>query len=484
MSNIFQNYVDGSWCNSSSGDTFADVNPADTNEVLGEFQQSNEEDMCRAIESAKAAFPKWRLTPAAERADILRKALALMAQREDEMAEVLTLENGKTLKESHTEIAAAYKEMEYQIAEGVRLCGETKPSQKDGVFCYSVRQPLGVVGILTPWNFPFNVVSRKVIPAMMAGNTVVFKPASFTPWTGLVYTQLLVDAGLPAGVFNLVTGRGAEVGDVVVQSPDVKAISFTGSTEVGRGIERTAVAHGARVQLEMGGKNPTVIMDDADLDEAAAAVVTAAYACAGQWCTSTSRAVVIESIADEFTSRVLDKVAEVVVGGGMDPNTTMGPVAGHSQLKSILQYLDIGKAEGARLLVGGGRCNTNGCDKGTFVEPTVFTNVTPDMRIAQDEIFGPALSIMTAKSLEEAIEISNSVDYGLCSSIFTNNLSHAMTFIENTHVGLTHVNMPTAHKEVQLEFGGIKDSGAGPPEAGHAGIEFFCEHKVAYIKYR
>lgn len=484
MAARFLNYINGTWCRSSSGEIFPDINPANTNEILGEFQQSSQKDMQEAIDAAKAAYPKWRLMPPAERAEILNKALTLMSKREDELAKILTLENGKTLKESHAEIRAAYKEMEYQIAEGIRLCGQTMPSEKDGVFCYSIRQPLGVVAILTPWNFPFNVVSRKGIPALMAGNTVIFKPASFTPWTGLKYTELLADAGIPAGVFNFVTGRGEEVGDVIVRSRDIRAVSFTGSTQVGRKIEKAVVAHGGKAQLEMGGKNAAIILEDADLDEAVSSVLLGAYSCAGQWCTSTSRAIVMESVAEEFTTRLMEGIEKMVIGNGMDPRVTMGPVAGPVQLKTVLDYIEIGKKEGARLLVGGERYTTNGCDKGTFVAPTVFAEVKPAMRIAQEEIFGPVLSLMPVGSLEEAIEISNKVGYGLCSSIFTNDLRRAMTFIEKTEVGLTHVNMPTAYKEAQLEFGGSKDSGAGLAEAGHAGIEFFTEHKVVYIKYR
>lgn len=478
----FFNYINGAWCKSLSGEIFFDINPANTDEVLAEFQQSNQGDMQVAIDAAKTAYPKWRSMPPAARAEILNKALALMSKRKDELAKILTLENGKTLKESYAEIEAAYREMEYQIAEGYRLCGHTMPSQKSGVFCYSIRQPLGVIAVLTPWNFPFNVVSRKAIPALMAGNTVIFKPASFTPWAGLKYTELLTDAGIPAGVFNLITGRGEEVGDVIVRSKDIRAVSFTGSTNVGRKIEGAVVAHGGKAQLEMGGKNAVIILEDANLDEAVSAVLLGAYSCAGQWCTSTSRVILMKSVAEKFTARLLEGIKKMVIGNGMEPRTTMGPVAGPVQLKTVLDYIEIGKKESARLLAGGGRYTADGCDKGTFVAPTVFAEVKPSMRIAQEEIFGPVLSLMQVESMDEAIEISNSIDYGLCSSIFTNDLSRSMMFIEKTEVGLTHVNLPTAYKEAQLEFGGIKDSGAGLAEAGHAGIEFFSEHKVVYIK--
>ena len=478
------NYIGGRWCAGKGGETFQDIDPACVREVIGEFQKSDRTDALHAVEAAKEAFPKWRSIPPSARAETLKSALALMVEREDDIAAALTMENGKTLKESHAEIAAARKEMEFQIAEGLRLVGRTIPSGKDGVFCYSIRQPLGVAAVVTPWNFPLNVVSRKAIPALMAGNTVVFKPASFTPLTGLKYTELLADAGIPEGVFNFVTGPGDELGGAIVRHPDVSAISFTGSTEIGRAIERACVEHGARVQLEMGGKNAAVVLEDADLDEAVSAILLGAYSCAGQWCTSTSRVIAMKQVVDALTERVLDGVGRIVIGRGSDPRTTMGPVAGQAQLERVLGYIDLGRREGAKLLVGGERWTADGCDAGTFVAPTVFSQVKPNMRIAREEIFGPVLCIMEAQDLADAVEIANGVSYGLSSSIFTRDLNRAMTFVEQTEVGLTHVNLPTAYKEVQLEFGGIGDSGAGLPEAGHAGIEFFSEHKVVYVKYR
>jgi alpha-ketoglutaric semialdehyde dehydrogenase len=480
----FQNYIGGVWRDSQSGKTFDSVNPANTDELVASCQQSNADDMKQAVSAAAAAFPAWRAMPPAKRAEFLHRALARMLERCDEFARDLTLENGKTLAESQGEITSAAKEMAYQIAEGVRLGGRTVASEQDGVFCYSTRQPLGVVGVITPWNFPFNVVCRKAIPALMAGNTLVFKPASFTPVTGVHYTQLLDEAGLPPGAFNLITGQGAAIGDTLVEHPLVRAISFTGSTAIGRAIERKAIAHGAKAQMEMGGKNPAIVLDDADLDQATAAIVLAAFACAGQWCTSTSRIVVVEKVADELARRLVDKAAQLVVGNGLDPKTTMGPVAGPSQLRTVLEYIDIGKGEGAKLLLGGQRHTANGCEKGTFVVPTIFGNVKPSMRIAQEEIFGPVLSIITARDFDEAIDIANDVPYGLSSSLFTKNLQAALSFIERTHVGLTHVNIATGYKEASLEFGGVKESGAGLPESGTAALEFFTDHKAAYIKYR
>ena len=480
----FQNYIAGCWCDSRGGQAFDNVNPADTDEVVARCQQSTPEDMSDAVTAAAAAFPAWRTMPPAKRAEILQRALQRMLDRCDEFARDLTLENGKTLAESKAEIVSAAKEMAYQIAEGVRMGGRTVASEQPGVFCFSTRQPLGVVGVITPWNFPFNVVCRKAVPALMAGNTIVFKPASFTPLTGVHYTQLFDEAGLPPGVLNLVTGQGAAIGDTLVEHPLVRAISFTGSTPVGRAIERKAIAHGAKAQMEMGGKNPAIVLDDADLDQAAAAILLAAYACAGQWCTSTSRAIIVEPVAEEVTRRLVEGARKIAVGNGLDPKTTMGPVAGPNQLRTVLEYIEIGKREGAKVLLGGERHTAGGCGRGTFVAPTIFADVKPTMRIAQEEIFGPVLSLIVVRDFDEAVEVANRVPYGLSSSLFTRDLQRALSFVERTEVGLTHVNIPTGYKEPPLEFGGIKESGAGLPESGQAALEFFTDHKAVYVKYR
>jgi aldehyde dehydrogenase (NAD+) len=341
-----------------------------------------------------------------------------------------------------------------------------------------------VVSIISPWNFPFNVPGRKVTPALIAGNTCIFKPASLTPQTGRRFVELFIEAGLPPGVLNFITGSGGILGHELVKNPTIKAVSFTGSTEVGRDIHKKAAQIMARTQLEMGGKNPLVVLEDADMEEATNAAVTAAYACAGQWCTSTSRVIVVKKIASDFIERVVEATNRIIIGNGLDSNTCMGPVCGQQQMKSILEYIEIGKSQGAKLLCGGNRLKGSEYDKGCFVSPTVFTNVTPDMKIAREEIFGPVLSIITVADFDEALSVANAVDFGLSSSIYTTDLTKAFTFLERTEVGLTHVNLMTALKEPQLSFGGIKASGFGIPEAGETGIEFFTEHKVAYIKYR
>ncbi|MGZ5113506.1 MAG: aldehyde dehydrogenase family protein [Usitatibacter sp.] len=482
--NVFQNYIGGDWTASSDGRTFEQRNPANLEEVTGLWPACTAEDARRAIGAAEAAFPAWRALTVYRRAEYLKKALGLMADRRDAMARVLTLENGKTLAESKTEIDSAIREMEFQINEGLRMGGEQLPSASDGVFAYASRAPLGVVSLISPWNFPFNVPGRKGTPALVSGNTVVFKPASLTPQTGHEFTRLFVDAGLPAGVWNFITGSGGTAGETLTVDPRIKAISFTGSTAVGRRIHERAAKILARTQLEMGGKNPLVVLADADLDAAAQAAVTAAYACAGQWCTSTSRVVVEKPVAKELSERIVARVKAMRIGNGMDAGVNLGPVCGAQQLEDVLRYIDIGRKEGATLACGGRRVTEGALAKGCFIEPTVFTGVQRAMRIAQEEIFGPVLSIMVAEDFDAACDIANDVIFGLSSSIYTRDLAKAHRFAERSQVGMTHVNMHTALKEPQFSFGGVKQSGFGVPEAGRTGIEFFTEHRVVYIKYR
>ncbi len=458
--------------------TFEQRNPANLNEVTGLWPLLSRSNTCRAVEAAKSAFPAWSALSAFKRAEILKKAHRLMTERREALASAITLENGKTMREAFGEVDAALREMEYQIHEGVRLCGRTVPSAMEGVLAFETRVPIGVAAIIAPWNFPLSVPARKLTPALMGGNACVFKPASLTPLVGLMFTEALIEAGLPDGVLNFVTGSGGEVGDALITHPDVRAISFTGSTEVGRRIHEQAAKTLAKTQLEMGGKNPAVILEDTDVEAAAKAVVAATYACAGQWCTATSRAIVVRSVAERFTDTVLAEVAKITVGRGTDPEAKMGPVCGAGQKKVIEGYIEAGLAEGATLAAGGK------AEKGCFIPATVFTNVTPDMTIAREEIFGPVLCIMEVDDFDEALCVANNVEYGLASSIYTNDLTKAFAFLEKSEAGVTHVNMSTAHKEPQMSFGGAKTSGFGTPEAGKTGIEFFTEHKVAYVKYR
>lgn len=479
MSN-FENYIDGRWTPPETGEYFEQHNPADIHEVTGLFPQSDEADARAALGAAERAFPEWRATSVQRRAGILNRALALMRERVSDLSEVLTRENGKTLAESRAEVNAAIKEMEFQIAEGVRQYGDTLPVEHPGVLAYSKREPLGVVSVISPWNFPFNVPGRKCTPALMAGNTCVLKPASLTPRTGIEFVRLFHDAGLPRGVINLVVGPGRTVGESLIADARVKAISFTGSTAVGKRIQQTVAGSLTRTQLELGGKNPAVVLEDADLDAAVKATTRAAFACAGQWCTSTSRAIVVREIYDTFLTQLIEQTRKLRVGNGLDPEVNMGPVCGKDQFDSISSAIEAAKHGSARLLVGG----TSYSGNGYFIEPTVFADVEPTSPLAQEEIFGPVLSVIPVESFDEAVRVANEVPYGLCSSVFTADLSRALAFVEASDVGLTHVNMMTALKEPQFTFGGRKDSGFGIPEAGKTGIEFFTQHKVAYLRFR
>lgn len=480
---IYLNYIGGKWKRCSSHKVFQSLNPADLTEAVGEVQASGKEDVRNAISAAETAFKTWRKTTVYQRADFLKKVLAGLTVKRQQIAELVTLENGKVLPESLGEVDSAIWEMEFQINEGLRAYGETIPSARSGIFAYTRREPLGVAAIITPWNFPVNVAFRKLTPALMAGNTVIFKPASFTPVVGAKIAELFAEAGMPEGVFNFVTGAGGEIGETITGEPTIKTISFTGSTEVGLEIERNAAKNHCRVQLEMGGKNPVVVLADADVEAAAEAAVKAAFACAGQWCTSTSRAIVEKKIAKTFTDKVLEKTAMIKVGPGMEKSSTMGPVAGQSQMKRILDYIEKGKNEGAKLLTGGRQIKKGNFEKGCFIEPTIFGDVKEDMVIAKEEIFGPVLSIICVENFEQAMEAANNIQFGLSSSIFTKDFSKAMRFVEETEAGLTHVNMFTAYKEPSLPFGGVKNSGSMIPEAGKTGIEFFSNHKTVYMNY-
>ena len=478
----FSNYINGCWVTSESGATLPNINPANKEEIICKVQASTPTDVIGAIGAAQAAFANWRRVPAPERAALLKKVVDGMKVQEEAFVRANTRENGKTLRESRGEFWAAVKEAEFQIGEGRRLGGEHLPSEQPGVLCYVTRRPLGVVSIITPWNFPLNVACRKLFPALIAGNCCVVKPAEFTPMTPALLVEVIDKVGFPPGVVNLVTGRGSIIGDTLVTHPMVRAVSFTGSTDVGLGIAAKVAQRPTKIQLEMGGKNPLVVLADADLELAVEAAVTGAYACSGQWCTSTSRVIVEAPIYDAFLRLLVESVERITVGNGLEEGARMGPVAGPQQYRTILDYLEIGKREGARLCVGGSALTDGDHAKGYFIAPTVFADVTPEMSIAREEIFGPVLSVLRAQDFADAVCQANATVYGLASSIYTKDLAKAHRFIEESEVGLCHVNMPTAWKEPQLEFGGIKDSGRGLPEAGKSGALFFTEHQAVYIR--
>ncbi|MEE8408824.1 MAG: aldehyde dehydrogenase family protein [Myxococcota bacterium] len=473
--------IGGEWI--SGAERGDNINPANTDEVLGTYPKLGRDHTLEAINAAQNAFPAWRATPAPKRADILFEALALLDERRDEIAAALCREEGKILPESKGEVQKAYNVLEFIAGEGRRLNGETIPSEIPGTFAYTVRQPHGVVGIITPWNFPVAIPIWKIAPALVCGNTVVFKPASLTPWTGELVTRLFVDAGLPAGVLNYVTGSGGKVGDVLVNDPRVRALSFTGSNEVGTKLYTDAAKRNAAVQCEMGGKNPIVVLDDADIELAAVATAQGAFGSTGQRCTATSRAIVMESVADHYVELVVEHAKAVVAGDGMDPKTTMGPSVDESQMNTVIEYFAIGKKDGATLKCGGERLTADALGKGFFVAPTVFDNVDQSMRIAKEEIFGPVLSVIRVKDLDEALAVANDVDYGLSSSVYTRDVGRIFEFVDKIETGITHVNSPTMGGEAQLPFGGVKATGVGHREQGKTAIEFYSELKTVYIDF-
>lgn len=478
----FGNYIGGKWTRSVTGKTSPNINPANRDQVVCEVQASNQQDVLAAFAAASSGFETWRKIPSPMRGQMLQQVIDAVRARQEEFARALTLENGKTLREARTELASALKEAEFQAQQGRRLSGELIQSESPDVTCYVRREPLGVATIIAPWNFPISVACRKIFPALVAGNSVVLKPADFTPMATAMMIEVFDQVGFPPGVVNFITGRGSVIGDELVTNQAVRAISFTGSTEVGLGIARKVADRQIKLQLEMGGKNPLVVLADADLDAAVDAAFIAAYACSGQWCTSTSRAIIESPVYEKFLSRICEKAAAIKVGNGLDDSTDMGPVAGPKQYDTVMRYIEIGKKEGARLMVGGNAITKGEFAKGYYIEPTVFADVASGARIAQEEIFGPVLAVMKARDFDDALAIANNTIYGLTSSIYTNDLEKAQRFVDEIESGITHVNMHTAWKEPQAEFGGIKESGRGAPEAGKAGAEFFTEYKSVYIR--
>jgi aldehyde dehydrogenase (NAD+) len=481
---VLQNYIGGEWRPSRSGGKKLVLNPANRAEVVCESPLSTVADAEDAIVAAERAFPAWSRFPAPQRAELLEAALRGLESREDEFALAITRENGKTLRESRTELRAAIKEAHFQIGQGRRFGGKVVPSEQPGVVCYLGRFPLGVVSLITPWNFPLNVACRKMFPALVTGNCCVLKPSDLTPGVSALLVEVMADVGFPPGVINLVMGQGSVIGDTLVSHPAVKAVSFTGSTEVGTGIAARCAAKATRLQLEMGGKNPLVVLQDADLEKAIEAAMAGGFGCSGQWCTSTSRVIVEAAVYDPFVEGLAARAGKMVVGDGREPTTDMGPVSGERQYQTILSYIELGRKEGARLCVGGYPLCEGKLGQGCFIAPTVFADVTPNMRVAREEIFGPVLCVMRAGDFEEAMRLANDTIYGLASSVFTADLAKAQRFVQESEVGLCHVNMTTAWKEPQLEFGGIKESGRGLPEAGESGADFFTHHKAIYIRQK
>jgi acyl-CoA reductase-like NAD-dependent aldehyde dehydrogenase len=479
----YRNFIGGEWVTSEATRTVPNVNPADTRDVLGEIPLSPAEEARRAASSAQAALPLWRDTPAPVRGAILQKAATLLRAEQDAMAQLLTREEGKTLKESLGEISRAANILEFLGAEGRRPGGHTVPSELPKNFCYTVREPLGVVALITPWNFPVAIPLWKIAPALVAGNTVVFKPATLTPETATAVVSLFERAGLRKGVLNMVLGSGSTVGEALLAHEAVRGVSFTGSNEVGAGIYAQGARRMMRVQCEMGGKNPVVVLADADLDLACEASAQGAFGSTGQRCTATSRIVVEERVADTFVEKLVARARKLRVGSGLESGIDVGPAVDAAQLETDLRYVGIGVQEGAKLVLGGKRLEEGTLRHGFFVEPTIFDHVTSSMRIAQEEIFGPVVSVIRVRTFEDALEVANGVRFGLSSSIFTNDASRIFRFVDAIETGIVHVNSGTPGGEAQLPFGGMKATGVGPREQGLTALDFFTEVKTVYIDY-
>ena len=475
MHELIKNFIDGEWVGAPR--TTKNINPA-TGESLGEVVVSGREETERAIAAAKRALPEWRRTPAPRRGELLARAAVEMHKRKEELARALTLEEGKTLGESMGEVQKAINNLEFQSGEGRRLNGEQVPSELPSTLCWTQREPLGVVALVTPWNFPVAIPIWKLAPALVTGNTVVLKPASITPWTAKIIAEIFVAAGIPKGVLNVVFGPGSSVGQTLTEHPDVKAISFTGSNEVGVKLYADAAARMKKVQCEMGGKNPVIVLEDADLELAATGTAQGAFGSTGQRCTATSRAIVHSSVAAEFTRLVVEKARALKVGDGAQQGVNVGPCVDEGQWKTVMSYLEVGKRE-AKLALGGERVG----DKGFFVTPTVFVGVDRNARIAQEEIFGPVLSIIEVADFEEAIAVANDVKFGLTSSIYTRDTTRVFQYLESIETGITHVNSPTVGGEAQMPFGGMKATGVGAREMGRTAIEFYSEWKTVYVDY-
>jgi aldehyde dehydrogenase (NAD+) len=478
-----KNYIGGKWVESVTGKTYPVHNPAHTDQVVGEFQTSGVEDTLTAVAAAKEGLVTWTNTPAPARANIIYKALEILGRRAEELAETITIEEGKPIADARGEVKRAMAIMEYAAGEGRRMFGYTTPSELPDTVAYTVRRPLGVVGIITPWNFPLAIPAWKIAPALICGNALVFKPASATPLSAVKLMEIFEEAGLPAGVLNLVTGPGGQVGTALVESPDVKGISFTGSTEIGTELYSESAKRLKKVQAEMGGKNAVIVLSDADMDKAMNGIVQGAFGSTGQRCTATSRVIVEEDVYDRFMTELIERTSKLIIGDGLDASMDIAPLASQNQKDKVLEYIGIGTEEGAELAFGGRNMTGGEFDEGYYVEPTVFTGVTPDMRIAQEEIFGPVLTVFKAKDLKEAIGIANSVEFGLSSSVYTKDITKAYEYINTVETGMVHVNASTLGGEVHLPFGGLNSSGVGQREQGTAAVDFFSEVITVYIDH-
>jgi len=473
-------YINGKW-HTPSGKISRNINPADTSDVIAEYPLATADDVRKAIDAAMQAWPAWKKTPGPERGRVLWRAADISRRRVDEIANTLTREEGKILKEAKGEVLKGISLLEYYAGEGFRMHGKTLPSESRDTFTYTIRQPLGCVGLIAPWNFPWAIPVWKSAPAIVAGNCVVFKPAELTPATSILLAEIYEEAGLPPGVFNLLVGSGSVVGEAMVHAPELRAISFTGSNKIGGELYVKAAKRGAKVTCEMGGKNAVIVMPDADLDKAAIAIHGGAFGSTGQRCTATSRVIAHPDIKKALVDRLVAAAEKMKLGPGLDAASDMGPSVDEKQWKTVMDYIKAGQSEGARMLTGGSRPES--LSHGFFVQPTIFDGVAPSMRIFKEEIFGPVLSVATAATLDEALKFANSVEYGLTTSIFTQDITSVMKFVEDVETGMVHVNEPTVGGEAQLPFGGTKSTGVGEREMAEEGLNFFTEIKTVFINY-
>ncbi|MGH9682360.1 MAG: aldehyde dehydrogenase family protein [Candidatus Acidiferrales bacterium] len=479
----FKNFINGEWVESRSGKVIEDRNPANTSELVGTFPASNAEDVNLAVAAAKNAYKTWRLTPAPKRAEILYRAAEILVKRKEEFAREMTREMGKVLAETRGDVQEAI-DMTYLMAgEGRRQFGQTTPSELPNKFAMSVRTPVGVAALITPWNFPMAIPSWKAMPALVTGNTVVIKPAEDTPLSTYNLVQVLNEAGLPPGVLNVVFGDGPCAGAPLLNNPDINLVSFTGSTEVGRIVSEACAPSFKKCHLEMGGKNIIIVMDDANLDLAVDGAIWGGFGTTGQRCTAASRVAVHKKIYAAFIEKFVARARSLRVGDGLDPAIDMGPSISEQQLKTVRSYVEIGQKEGAKLAAGGHRLEGGAYARGWFHEPTIFTDCDPKMRVAKEEIFGPVVSVIPFDTVEQAIEIANGISYGLSAAIYTRNINHAFLAQRDLETGIVYVNAPTIGAETHLPFGGIKNTGNGHRESGEAAVDFYTEWKTIYIDY-
>jgi acyl-CoA reductase-like NAD-dependent aldehyde dehydrogenase len=476
----YGHYINGEWVPSESGEWFETKNPT-TGEVLARFPKGTRGDVVRAIEAAEAAFPAWRRTPPPKRGLILLRAAQIMRERKEELGELVTREMGKVIAEGKGDVQEAIDFLEYIAGEGRRLLGETTPSELPNKFCMTVRQPIGVVGCITPWNFPMAIPIWKIGAALISGNTIVFKPASLTPLCVAALAEIFEEAGLPRGVLNVVTGSGSTVGMEIVENPRVKAVSFTGGVPAGKEIYTAASRNLKPVELELGGKNPQIVMDDANLDLALEGLLFGAFGTAGQRCTATSRLILHEKVYDKFMAMLVRRTEALKVGNPLDPTVDVGPVVDAAAGESILRYIEIGKKE-AKLITGGHRLTGSLYDSGFFIQPTIF-ETKHGTRVSLEEIFGPVLSVIKVRDFDEAVQVANGVEYGLSSSIYTRDVNLAFRAVDELETGITYINAPTIGAEIHLPFGGLKNTGNGGREAGTSAIDEFTEIKTVFVDY-